>query len=412
MRLHVSRAAIRFALPALVVGGLVAVSLVLPSHSRFSLGAIPLGYGYGFGSSPQPFVASLNPTDGQPTGGQSVAITGNNFNAGATAKFGSVPAPLVVNSSTSATATSPPQAAEGIVNVSVSNTGGGTWVKTNAYAYLKGVYQMDAFGGMHVSSSAGAPVTNGPLFSTKLGRGAVLFSTGVNGFVLDGWGGLHPFTTGSNPMPTQPSNFPYWPNFDIARDVVLVNGTLASNASGYILDGWGGIHPFGSAPAVTNFAYFPGNDVAKRMFLFSDGKGGYVLDAWGGIHPFATAGNALPAAITNFGYWPNFNIARDFALIPSSTEAGAAGFTLDGWGGLHVFNSSGVTPPTTPGDFPYWPNFDIARAVRLAPNTTGSNPQGWILEGYGGLHEFGDAPALAPFPYYPGNDVARQLALQ
>jgi hypothetical protein len=230
--------------------------------------------------------------------------------------------------------------------------------------------------------------------------------------VLDGWGGLHPFTTGSNPLPTQPSNYPYWPNFDIARDVVLVPGTTATAGSGYILDGWGGIHPFGTAPAVTNFAYFPNMDVAKRMFLFSDGKGGYVLDAWGGIHPFAVGSNPLPAAITNFGYWPNFDIARDFALIPSSTEASASGFTLDGWGGLHPFNSGSAVQPVTPGDYPYWPNFDIARGLRLAPATTGSKPQGWILEGYGGEHEFGDAPVLAPFPYYPGNDVARQLALQ
>jgi hypothetical protein len=307
------------------------------------------------------------------------------------------------------TATSPPHAA-GIVNVSVSNTGGGTWVKTSAYAYLNGVYTVDAFGGVHADGTSAAK-TSGPYFASKLARAMVLLPGGGGGFVLDGWGGVHPWGTGSI-SPVQPSGFAYFAGFDIARDIVLTSTSNAAASSGYTLDGWGGIHPFGGAPAIAaGAAYFKGFDIAKRIVLFADGKGGYVLDGWGGIHPFATGTNSMPAAMVGFGYFQGFNIARDFQLIPGSTETSAQGFTLDGYGGLHPTSTSGTVKPTTPTDRPYFAGFDIARAVRLAPSTTGSNPQGWILDGWGGIHEVNDSPQLQPFAYFAGQDIAKQLAL-
>jgi hypothetical protein len=37
---------------------------------------------------------------------------------------------------------------------------------------------------------------------------------------------------------------------------------------------------------------------------------GYTLDAYGGIHPFAVGGRAMPVAIGQYGYWPGMDIAR------------------------------------------------------------------------------------------------------
>jgi hypothetical protein len=34
-----------------------------------------------------------------------------------------------------------------------------------------------------------------------------------------------------------------------------------SSTAGYTLDGWGGLHPFGPAPAIVNKGYWPGWDI-------------------------------------------------------------------------------------------------------------------------------------------------------
>jgi hypothetical protein len=53
----------------------------------------------------------------------------------------------------------------------------------------------------------------------------------------------------------------YWSGWDIARGMWLLPG---SASAGYTLDGWGGLHPFGGAPAVGS-AYWPGRDIAKSI---------------------------------------------------------------------------------------------------------------------------------------------------
>jgi hypothetical protein len=67
-----------------------------------------------------------------------------------------------------------------------------------------------------------------------------------------------------------------------------------------VLDGFGGIHQFGGAPAVTGTAYWNGWDIARSLTLATDGSG-YVLDGYGGIHPFAASGTPMPAGLANPG---------------------------------------------------------------------------------------------------------------
>jgi hypothetical protein len=55
----------------------------------------------------------------------------------------------------------------------------------------------------------------------------------------------------------------YWPGWDIARGVSFVSG---SSTQGYMVDGWGGLHPFGGAASVTSLAYYPGLDIVRSIW--------------------------------------------------------------------------------------------------------------------------------------------------
>src|SRR5439155_17280537 len=107
------------------------------------------------------------------------------------------------------------------------------------------------------------------------------------GFVVDDWGGLHPYNTAA--VGPTPVSYPaaYWVGQDVAR------GTAATFGGGYVLDDWGGIHWYSAASGDALEAFFgpywPGQDVARGIALMPDGGGGYVLDDWGGLHTFALA---------------------------------------------------------------------------------------------------------------------------
>jgi hypothetical protein len=205
---------------------------------------------------------------------------------------------------------------------------------------------------------------------------------GPGGFALDGYGGLHPW--GSAAPTVQAVS---WPGWDIARGVAV----QAGRAGGYVLDGYGGLHSFGQAPWVGASASWPGWDIARGIALRPDGVSGYVLDGWGGIHPF---GGAPPVAAS--AYWPGWDIARGIALRPD----GVSGYVLDGWGGVHPFGGAPAIRTTT-----YWPGWDIARGLTLRPD----GRSGWVVDGWNGLHSVGDAPAVSSSAYFPGQDIARGI---
>ena len=58
----------------------------------------------------------------------------------------------------------------------------------------------------------------------------------------------------------------------------------------------------------------------------------------------------------------------------------------------------------------YWRGWDIARAIWMLPSATVAQPAGYTLDGYGGIHPFGGAPVLSNYAYWPGQDIARNLA--
>jgi hypothetical protein len=170
-----------------------------------------------------------------------------------------------------------------------------------------------------------------------------------------------------------------------------------------VLDGYGGLHPYGGARPAVGGGYWSGWDIAARVVVAGDGTG-LVMDGYGGLHPFAGAGTSVPSAPTGGPYWSGWRIARDLVLLPGSP---AKGYVLDGYGGLHAFG--GAPAAHTTG---YWSGWDIARRVALDPSGTG----GYVLDGYGGLHPFsvGGAslpPAASGNGYWSGWDIARALVL-
>jgi hypothetical protein len=228
----------------------------------------------------------------------------------------------------------------------------------------------------------------------------------VSGWTLDGWGGLHPF--GAAASATTLAGTPYWPGWDIARGVAF-----DTNGWGVEVDGWGGLHTFSartgaSIPAVTSSAYWRSWDIVRGVALMPDDSGGFVVDGWGGLHAFGI-GTKSPPTVRGGPYWPGWDIARGVTIDPSGTF----GYVLDGWGGLHPFTiGSTTTRPKTITGSAYWPGWDIARGVAIASDGT----SGATLDGWGGLHTFavgtGKPPTVSGAAYWPGWDIARGVALR
>ncbi|HEY0408682.1 MAG TPA: hypothetical protein VGE42_00285, partial [Candidatus Dormibacteraeota bacterium] len=78
---------------------------------------------------------------------------------------------------------------------------------------------------------------------------------------------------------------------------------------GYVLDGWGGVHPFGAAPPLATTTYWRGWDIARGLAVLPGGGGGYVVDGWGGFHPIGTA----PPVDT-----PDYTAGRDLIRAASA----------------------------------------------------------------------------------------------
>ncbi|MCC7077608.1 MAG: VCBS repeat-containing protein [Acidimicrobiia bacterium] len=192
-----------------------------------------------------------------------------------------------------------------------------------------------------------------------------------------------------------PGTHPQWPNWNIARGVAAHPG-----GGGYVLDGYGGIHAIGNAPAVQNGGYWKGWDITRGIALNPDGAGGYVLDGYGGLHRFGQTDSVAPG-----GYWRGWDIAHEIELSPVSTAADPKGLVMDRWGGLHAFGNQ-----PQPGTSAYWPGWEIARGIALDPDDP-TGRSGVVLDGWGGLHPFGGAAKPTGGPYWKNWDIARDVVV-
>jgi hypothetical protein len=164
-------------------------------------------------------------------------------------------------------------------------------------------------------------------------RAAVAVPT--NGVVLDGYGGLHPFGNAA----VNTANAPYWNGWDIARSIAVI----PDGSGGWTLDGFGGIHNWGSAPPIQTPAYWQGVDIARALYVLSDKRSGYLLDGHGVLHPFGPNAPALSGAPV----W-NWDIARGLDIHLSAGGVPDGGATLDGFGAVHPFGSYSAVTTTNP----------------------------------------------------------------
>ncbi len=151
--------------------------------------------------------------------------------------------------------------------------------------------------------------------------------------------------------------------------------------------------------------------VAKWIHLDGGGgnaRGGYTLDGFGGLHPFRVGGGTVAPPVDRAPYWPGWDIARAVARRPNRTT----GYVLDGLGGVHPFAARGAALPPAVSGTPYWPGWDIARGIALVPDGSG----GYVLDGFGGIHPFRVGtgslpPRVSGAPYWGGQDRARGITL-
>ncbi|HEX6394921.1 MAG TPA: cellulase family glycosylhydrolase [Acidimicrobiales bacterium] len=255
-----------------------------------------------------------------------------------------------------------------------------------------GVYVLDGYGNLDPETNPGGPArvaTSDTWSGWNIARGAAGLPDDTGGYTLDGWGGVHPFAIGSNPMPPAATTSDYWPEWDIARSVAL----LPSGQGGYVLDGWGGVHPFAIGsnpmpPAASASAYWPEKDIARSIVVLPSGTGGYVLDGYGGVHPFAVGSNPMPAAAVTSASWSGWDIARSLTLLPS----GSGGYVVDGWGGVHPFATGSSPMPPAVNSSGYWPYQDVARGVAL--NSAGT--VGYVDTTSGQVATFAVSGSAAP----------------
>jgi hypothetical protein len=160
-----------------------------------------------------------------------------------------------------------------------------------------------------------------------------------------------------------------------------------------LLEADGTIVPFGGVKLDTTHApSWTGKDAARSLVVLSDGSGGWVLDGFGAIHAFGTA----PAIASTFQ--TDQDLAR--ALVVLSDEA--SGYVLDASGAIHAF---GAAPALTSG---FTAQGD-ARGLDVHLDGQGDVDGGWVLDAFGGMHPFGAAPDLGAPPQFKDYDVWTKL---
>ena len=185
---------------------------------------------------------------------------------------------------------------------------------------------------------------------------------------------------------------PYWAGWDIARGAAAAYSSSSPLPDGYVVDGWGGLHPYAQGgvavpPQPSGASFWRGWDIVRGVALMPDGSGGFTLDGWGGLHPFALGSHAAPALVPGSPYWPGWDIARGVAAPYWDAGAGqSGGYVSDAYGAPHPFGDLVGSPVPVPTGGPYWAGWSIARGV-VAFGTGG----GFVLDGFGALHPYASA---------------------
>jgi hypothetical protein len=253
---------------------------------------------------------------------------------------------------------------DALLTVSATNgTGPSTAVPVVARSLSGGyvVHQAGRLARVTVATGAKPSATTSPTDlspSSGQARGVAILPSGTGGYVLDEFGGLHPFGIGGDAPPPAATGARFVAGRDWARGVAL----LLDGSGGYVLDGSGNLYGFSIGdhprpPAATGGPHWS-TDLGRGVAIAPTGTGGYLVDAHGSLYRFAIGSGALPAKQSRGIDWPTEDMARGITLV----RGGSGGYVLDRSGGLHPFRTGGPAP-AAPVSGPSWPGLDRARGV-------------------------------------------------
>ena len=157
----------------------------------------------------------------------------------------------------------------------------------------KGYVVLDALGGVHRYGSALFTLSGvgGPWFGFDIARSIAVTPDGRGFTVLDGFGGRHNFGSAR-----RFAGGPYWRNWDIARSIAYrPDGSL------YELDGFGTVWNLGGAKNYGS-PYF-GWNIARDITVAPGGNGYVVVDGFGGMHRFGSAQRTGPVPYQPVDRW-------------------------------------------------------------------------------------------------------------
>lgn len=135
---------------------------------------------------------------------------------------------------------------------------------------------------------------------------------------------------------------------------------------------------------------------------------GWAIDATGKITPLTSQTEGAPPAAVGGPDWGGWRIARGIAAAGTETDGSTWGFVLDGFGGLHEVGFGAPATGHMAAGNPYWNGWDIARSVAIARDGTG----GWVVDAFGAAHPFRldgnpEPDAVIHGPYWHGIDYVR-----
>jgi|GEM_PF-5320787 len=245
----------------------------------------------------------------------------------------------------------------------------GRSARTVSSRLIRGVsgYVADAGGRLVPFGSANDNVGT-PAIGKDSVRGIALRKDGRAGYVLVSKGGVYPFAVGDEPVPTKPQATGL--GADRARGIALRTTT-----TGYVVDMYGRVFPFGGAPSVRTSKTWAGKDYARDIVMLPNLRGGYVLDAYGRLHPFAVGNYAMPKAISA----PKMS-SRVRAVAVVLRSNGQSGWVLSNYGSMYPFGGAATRSNS-------WSS-STADAKALLMVEDGS---GYWVDGRGRLHSWGYA---------------------
>jgi hypothetical protein len=156
-------------------------------------------------------------------------------------------------------------------------------------------YVLDQYGQLLQFGGATAPPRTGPMWTWPAAKKLVMrWTPSKLGIILDLYGGLHD-EFGLTSFPGGFAPVAYAKGMDYARDIVVTDWAVPS---GYTLNLYGGVYPFGSATSVAQgSSYRRGADVGRSLAVISASNPLALWEVWSGGQSFDFVHSSPPTVV-------------------------------------------------------------------------------------------------------------------